>query len=110
MFHCVSMVCEVGVVAVTLLHLMSGGNPYQQSTERRQELGSVVASLVSTILMFVMTILGAGNAFSGMKVVVQRISAAGQCMISKSRHTTAETNALDITDHKNEVLASHASS
>lgn len=90
--HCVAAVCEVGVVTVTLLHLMSGGNPEQQSTKRGEEVVTIAVSLVSTSFMSFMTVLGAGNAFSGMKVVAKGISAASHAVMGSAQF---EREAID---------------
>lgn len=81
------MLCEMGVVTITLLHIISGSNPSEEAKQKRQDLGALLASLATTLMAFGLTILGAGNSLSSAKVVVQRISAAGSA-ITKCRITT----------------------
>lgn len=73
----VSLICELGVVCVTLLELFSGTNGNEEPKLRRQELAAVAVSLGTTILAFFVTIIGAGSAVSGAKIVWRRISTAG---------------------------------
>lgn len=73
--HGACMVCELGVVTVTLLELVSGTNPNEASTDKNKQLGATLASLAATCVTFCLTVVGAGSALSSVKVVVNRISA-----------------------------------
>lgn len=44
----------------------------------------VIASMVSTILALCLTLVGAGSAFAGLKVVVSRVSNTGANLVKKS--------------------------
>lgn len=81
------MLCEVGVVTITLLHLFSGTNPNEGATQKRQDLGAALASLATTVLAFGLTVAGAGSAVSGLEVVARKIIAAGS-FVAKRRIVT----------------------
>lgn len=88
----VSMICELGVVAVTLLQLLSTRDEHEpsgsESESQSEAMGTVIASLASTLAVFLLTLIGAGSAASGAKLVVSRASAAGASLLNRSRQSS----------------------
>jgi hypothetical protein len=88
-FHGFSMSFEVGVLMVTVLQLFSSmhENGSEDSTQALQ-IGLIFISLLTTVLAFALTALGAGSVMAGLRAVVRRIStsgsAASRCKIKAS--------------------------
>lgn len=89
--HGCALVCELVVTLISFLELMSGyknseapGAHHSMTPAKRdQQAAAIIASLVTTLFVFALTVIGAGNSISGAskaaasaKVVVKRISAA----------------------------------
>ena len=78
------MVFELGIVAITLMSLLSNmRHPDRQASpeamkEQNDEVVATVVSLGTTLVTFILTMVGAGDAVQGLKRIGMRISAAGQ--------------------------------
>jgi hypothetical protein len=75
----------MGVVAVTLASLLSelrsqnlDGPRDDEQKARSNKIVATVVSLVTTVVTFGVTMIGAGGSLRGLKTIVNRISAAGQ--------------------------------
>ena len=101
-----ALVFELGIVAVTLMSLLSSmRHPDRQASPEamKQQHEQVVATLVSlgtTLVTFVLTMVGAGDAVKGLRTigmrisaVIQRISAAGQ-RVSTAGQKISETGPI----------------
>jgi hypothetical protein len=75
--HAISMLCELGVVSATLLNLFSAIKSHAHSdgavTEAsyRAQIWITLSSLVSTIVAFLLTVVGAGSILAGMRKVLE---------------------------------------
>lgn len=94
MTHVLGLFCEVGVVVVTLLELFSGlerrdddGGGTTEAQAHSNQLAMTPASLVTTVIAFMLSMLGTGDAMSGLKMigntVANRVSAAMSREVSK---------------------------
>lgn len=74
--HAISITCEMGVVTATLLNLFSTLKRHESTGDAaadykyRNELWITLTSLVSTVLAFMLTVLGAGSLLAGMRKVL----------------------------------------
>ena len=93
--HGCALVCELVVTLISFLELMSGyKNPEAPGAQhsmtpakRDQQAAAIIASLVTTLFVFALTVIGAGSSISGArkaaasaKAVAQRISAATEVL------------------------------
>ena len=82
--HVLALVFELGIVAVTLMSLLSSmRHPDRQASpeamkQQREEVVATVVSLGTTLVTFVLTMVGKGDAVTGLKTIGKRISAVGQ--------------------------------
>lgn len=91
--HVVSLVFEMGIVAVTLASLLSSmRHPDRDPTDKepKTEVVGTVVSLVSTLATFSLTMIGAGDAVQGLKAISLRI---------KGQHITAEGRRFSAAGH-----------
>jgi alpha-D-ribose 1-methylphosphonate 5-triphosphate diphosphatase PhnM len=77
----------MGIVAATLTSLLSGlrrpglDAPSKNAVQKsNNQIIATVVSLVTTVLAFGVTMIGAGDSLRGLKTIVNRISAAGQAI------------------------------
>ena len=70
---------------MTLLNLVSasnwpktGGDATQDAEQQNSDILVTLASLATTCITFILTVLGAGSAVAGLKKVVARISRTGR--------------------------------
>ena len=76
--HVVNMANELGVIAASMVNLFSERRHPQYGSDNHQEQLSIMfVSIATTVMAFALTVLGAGSALSGCKVVAARVSAAG---------------------------------
>ena len=100
--HVLALVFELGIVAITLLSLLSNMcHPDSQESpealeEQREQVITTVVSLGTTLVTFVLTMAGAGDAVQGMRrvgtqiiAVVKRISAAGQMVSTAGQRVSS---------------------
>ena len=82
--HVLALVFELAVVAVTLMSLLSNmRHPDRQASpeaieEQREQVIATLVSLGTTLVTFVLTMVGAGDAVKGLRTIGTRISAVGQ--------------------------------
>ena len=82
--HVLAMVFELGIGAVTVMSLLSNmRHPDRQASPeaikaQSDEVIATVVSLESTLVTFVFTMVGAGDAVQGLRAVGKRISALGR--------------------------------
>ena len=77
MCHVVSLVLELGVLTVIFLTLASNARKPQeaQRSNSGEQVALMVVSLCTTLASFTLTMIGAGSALAGLRVVATRISA-----------------------------------
>ena len=81
--HVLSLLLELSVMVVMCLNLASNAkHPHEQLDEdsRTDQTAIMVVSLCTTLATFVLTMIGAGSALTGLRVVAKRISTAGRNM------------------------------
>ena len=89
--HVVSLVFEMGIVAVTLASLLSSmRHPDRDPTDKepKTEVVGTVVSLVSTLATFSLTMIGAGDAVQGLKAIGRRISTVGRHISTAGRRVS----------------------
>ena len=84
LLRAVSSVSELGVKTVTILELVSGSGPHGSNSDKQQDWLAVIASLTTTVVAACLSLVGAGSALSGAKVVATRMSNAIRVTASKS--------------------------
>ena len=76
--HVVNMANELGVIAASMVNLFSKRqHPDYGSDDQQEQLSIMLVSIATTIMAFALTVVGAGSALAGLKVVAARVSAAG---------------------------------
>ena len=77
--HVFSAFCEIGVITITFLNLLSKQDNKEQggSDSHNENLVLVIISLATTLLTLCLTIMGAGSVLKGLKVVASRVSNTG---------------------------------
>jgi hypothetical protein len=88
LLHVCAMFLELGIVGVTLASLLSELRDEQVAGDHRlqghhREIVMTSTSLALTITTFGITLLGAGDTVTGLKLAVKRISAAGIAVASR---------------------------
>ena len=72
--HALNLSNELGSVAVSMLNLFSERqNPNYGSAKHQEQLSIMLVSIATTVLTFVLTVVGAGSALAGCKVVAARV-------------------------------------
>ena len=88
-FQCVPLACELGIVALTLVHLFSLKHPGNAArddfdlVQTRSSIGLVFVSLLTTLCSFTLTLVGASNTVAAARKALRRVS-----HISKSLQNT----------------------
>jgi hypothetical protein len=119
--HAIALCMELGVVGATIGSLLSElRNPYlsavNKSEAEKRKTKEVVAtsvSIVVSLITFCITIIGAGDFFTGVKIAGMRLSAAGRKMTmvssevrSHSRRQMSSRNCWsDIEDAPQDAVA-----
>jgi hypothetical protein len=101
------MSLEVVIVGVTLASLLSELRDEQLSgaqrlDPQRREIVMTSASLALTVIAFGVTLLGAGDAISGLKLAGERISAAGNAVVSRFIGSTGYVTSQNHTSERND--------
>ena len=84
MMHVLALVFELAIGAATVMSLLSNmRHPDRQASPeakraQSEQVVATVASLGSTLVTFVFTMMGAGDAVQGLRAIATRISAVGQ--------------------------------
>jgi hypothetical protein len=77
--HITALICELGVVVITLLSLFStlnmpdSSHGQQQSLHVQRQVATTLVSLVTTILAFALTLIGAGKLLDASKHTLMRV-------------------------------------
>ena len=87
--HVSALVCELGVTIITFLELMSGyKDPDQQDSSdlirQNARVAAISVSLATTLLVFGLTVIGAGSSFAG----ARKAAAAAQGVATRVSATT----------------------
>ena len=99
MCHVVSLVLELGVLTVMFMSVASNARKPQgvQRSNSGEQVALMVVSLCTTLATFTLTMIGAGSALAGLRVVSirisARVSAAGARMLC-TRAATVEAVAV----------------
>lgn len=84
--HVLNLIFELGVVSVTFLNLFSQRlNPMRESQRHQEQLSVMLVSLVTTLLTFGLTLVGAGSSLAGLREVVARVSQSGTRFVAGRR-------------------------
>jgi hypothetical protein len=93
--HSTTLTCELGVVVTTLLSLFSTLNMpealrdgQQQSLHVQRQVATTIVSLVTTILAFDLTLIGAGKLLAATKHTFKRVRDWSHSIPEVSRHTS----------------------
>jgi hypothetical protein len=105
--NAVALCMELGVVGATIGSLLSeirnphltASNKAEAHRRRTKEVVATAVSIAASLITFCITVIGAGDFFSGIKIAGMRISAAGRAMSkvsfevrSNSRRRTSSRN------------------
>lgn len=77
-------ICEIGVIVTSILNLISEQqNPESSSDRYKEELAIISVSLAITFITLTLTIVGAGSAMTGLKMLASRMSATSVRLASR---------------------------
>ena len=106
--HVLNFVCEVGVITVSIINLFSERQHPDHGSENHQEqLTIMLVSICTTLIAFLLTMIGAGSSLAGLKVLAARVrdsgarrrlaglSAAGNCEVPITNHLVQELENLE---------------
>lgn len=88
----INLSSELGVIAVSMLNLFSERqHPDYGSDNHNEQLSIMLVSIATSIMTFILTVVGSGSALAGFKLLAARVSEVGASTLRLRRHTAGSS-------------------